>query len=208
VCGVVDVSCTDALIERTPMASDDIAASIAQAARSLHETQSLDDSLVWTLDKIQYELGEGPCVESLRAAPVVAAPHLRHDQRWPSYVPRAVRAGLQSQLAIRLYLDDTGVLGGLNLYSTRSPDIDPEARSSADLFAAHAAIALGSASDRHHLNEALQTRKVVGQAIGIVMERYKLSEDRAFDFLVRASSQGNVRLRDVAQKLVDQGNDR
>jgi GAF domain-containing protein len=228
------------------MASNhDIAASIAQAARSIHETQSLDESLqriaevaratlpgfdevgistvdrrsrvetraatgdlVWTLDKLQYDLGEGPCVDSLRDSPVVVAPHLRHDQRWPRYVPRAVEVGLQSQLALRLYLDDTGVLGGLNLYSTTSPEIDPDAPALADLFASHAAIALGNAYDRHHLNEALQTRKVIGQAIGILMERYDLNEDRAFQFLVRASSQANLKLRDVAQELVDKGNAR
>src|SRR3954451_17196629 len=162
--------------------------------------------LVWDLDKLQYDLGEGPCVETLRDADVVVAPHLRHDQRWPRYVPQAVRAGLRSQLAVKLYLDDEGTLGGLNLYSTTSDDIDPEAEPLADLFAAHAAIALGHASERENLNQALHSRKVIGQAIGMIMERYQLDEDRAFAFLIRASSHGNIKLRDVAQAMVDDRN--
>jgi AmiR/NasT family two-component response regulator len=54
----------------------------------------------------------------------------------------------------------------------------------------------------------LQARKVIGQAIGIVMERYQMNEDRAFSFLVRASSHGNIKLRDIAQELVEQRNTR
>jgi AmiR/NasT family two-component response regulator len=78
----------------------------------------------------------------------------------------------------------------------------------ADLFATHAAIALGHAEERENLNQALQSRKVIGQAIGILMERYQLTEDRAFSFLVRASSHGNIKLRDVAAELVDEANKR
>ena len=154
----------------------------------------------------QYELGEGPCVDTLRDAEVVAAPCIRHDQRWPRYVPAAVQLGLRSQLAVRLYLDDDGVLGGLNLYSTTSDEVDPEAEATAELFAAHAAIALHNARERDNLNEALRSRKVIGQALGILMERYQMDEDRAFAFLVRASSHSNIKLRDIAQELVDQRN--
>jgi AmiR/NasT family two-component response regulator len=103
-----------------------------------------------------------------------------------------------------LYLDNEGTLGGINFYSTESEDLHPEAEALADLFAAHSAIALGHARERETLNEALHTRKVIGQAIGIIMERYHMNEDRAFAFLVRASSQGNIKLRDIAQELVNQ----
>lgn len=170
------------------------------------ETQAHEGDLVRRLDEIQYGLGEGPCVDTLRGAPVVSAPSLRHDQRWPRYVPEAVNLGVQSQLAVRLYLDDEGTLGGINLYSTTSPDVSDDAKAIAQLFATHAAIALGHAQERNHLNEALQTRTIIGQAIGIVMERYEIDEDRAFAFLVRASSTGNIKLRAVAQQLVNEGN--
>ncbi|MFL6131362.1 MAG: GAF and ANTAR domain-containing protein [Nocardioidaceae bacterium] len=172
------------------------------------ETRAATGGLVWDLDKLQYELGEGPCVETLRDADVVVAPRIRHDQRWPRFVPKAVELGLRSQLAVKLYLDTEGTLGGLNLYSTTNEDIDPDAEPLADLFAAHAAIALGHVRERENLNDALHSRKVIGQAIGMVMERYQLTEDRAFAFLVRASSHSNIKLRDIAQEIVDQANRR
>jgi GAF domain-containing protein len=172
------------------------------------ETKAATGDLVWRLDKLQYELGEGPCVETLHDRIIVEAPDVRHDQRWPRYVPRAVAEGLRAQLALKLYLDDEGTLGGLNIYSTTCEDIDPEAVHMAELFAAQAAIALGYAKERENLNEALHSRKVIGQAIGLVMERYQLTEDRAFAFLVRASSHSNIKLRDIAQTMVDKANGR
>lgn len=168
------------------------------------ETRAATGDLVHKLDFLQYELGEGPCVDTLRDAHVVVAPRLQHDQRWPRYIPAAVQMGLRSQLEVRLYLDEGGTLGGLNLYSTTSDEIDEEAEATAELFAAHAAIALSSAHERETLNEALRNRKVIGQAIGILMERYKIGEDRTFAFLVRASNHGNIKVRDIAQDLVNQ----
>jgi GAF domain-containing protein len=142
----------------------------------------------------------------MRETTVVAVPRARTDQRWPRYLPEAVRAGLRSQLAVRLFLDDRGTMGGLNLYSTTQETLDPDAEGIADLFAAHAAIALGRAREIANLHEALHSRKLIGQAIGVLMERYGVDEDHAFSFLVRASSHDNVKLRDVAQHLVDEAN--
>jgi GAF domain-containing protein len=170
------------------------------------ETQVATGDLVWELDRLQYGLSEGPCVDTLHQAEVVLAPRIRLEARWPRYVPEAVRLGLKAQLAVKLYLDERGTLGGLNLYSTSQEDIEPDAEGMADLFAAHAAIALGHVSERENLNKALQSRKVIGQAIGILMERHRMSEDRAFSFLVRASSHGNIKLSTVAQQLVDESN--
>lgn len=169
-------------------------------------TRAATGDLVLHLDHMQYSLGEGPCVDTLRESPVVSVPDMKQEQRWPRYVPAAVEAGLRSQLAVRLYLDDEGTLGGLNFYSTTSDEIHPEAEPTAELFAAHAAIALSHAHERETLNEALQSRKVIGQAMGILMERYEMNEDRAFAFLVRASSHSNIKLRDIAEALVSQRN--
>jgi len=169
------------------------------------ETRAATDDKVLALDTLQYALREGPCYETLRESQgIVVAPHLRHDQRWPHYVPRAVEEqGLRSQVAVRLFLDKEGVLGGLNLYSTSDEEIDPEVESMAEVFAAHAAVALGRARQVGDLQEALVSSRTIGTAIGIVMERYQLDRDRAFAFLARASSQGNIKLRDVAQEVVD-----
>jgi GAF domain-containing protein len=165
------------------------------------ETRSGTGQLVWELDTLQYELREGPCYEAIRAGRNVVAEHVCHDQRWPRYTPRAAELGLRAQLGLHLY-DDGRTIGGLNLYSTESGAIDSDAVHAAELFATHASIALGHTQEQQQLNEALATRKVIGQAIGIIMERFRIDEDRALQFLVRASSTSNIKLRDVAQELV------
>ena len=66
------------------------------------------------------------------------------------------------------------------------------------------AIALGHVREVGQLRDALSTRKVIGQAIGVIMERYGMGEDRAFQYLIRASSTSNTKLRDVALEVVGQ----
>ena len=165
------------------------------------ETEAGTDQLAWELDGVQYELGEGPCVQAVEEEPVVVVENLRHEHRWPRYVPAALERGLRSQLAVRLFSDNQHI-AGLNLYSTERDDVDVSSEETARLFATHAAIILGHAQQEDHLTQALQTRKIIGQAIGIVMERYRIDSDRAFQFLIRASSTSNVKLRDVAEEVV------
>lgn len=167
------------------------------------ETRSASSELVETLDALQYEAGEGPCFDAFTHALLVTAPHLRHEQRWPVYVPRAARAGVTAQMA--LPLTDAGhVRGALNLYSTTGEGIHPEAVDTATLFATHVALALGWARTQETLGTALETRKMIGQAVGLLMERYQINEEQAFAFLARVSSTGNIKLRDVAHELVTQ----
>jgi AmiR/NasT family two-component response regulator len=74
----------------------------------------------------------------------------------------------------------------------------------AALFAAHAGLALGRAQREDQLRTALASRQLIGQAVGIIMERYRMDETRAFDYLARVSSHGNIKLREVAREVVDQ----
>jgi GAF domain-containing protein len=178
---------------------------IATLRKGRVETRALTGDLVLRLDEIQYGLREGPCSAALQGTDAVSVSSLRVEQRWPRYVPQARAAGVRSQMAVKLYLDQDA-LGGINFYSTTSDDVSHDAQALARLFATHAAIALGHAHERQTLNEALQTRQVIGEAIGILMERYEMNEDRAFAFLIRASSHTNIKLRAVAQGLVDERN--
>ncbi|NYJ01841.1 transcriptional regulator with GAF, ATPase, and Fis domain [Nocardioides thalensis] len=169
------------------------------------ETLAGTDQLVWDLDSVQYDLNEGPCVSSVKDDPVVVVEHARQEQRWPRYMPRAVEAGLRAQLALRLYTDED-TIGGLNLYSTESETVSSDTVQMAELFAAHATIALNRTRYEHQLNEALASRKAIGQAIGLIMQRYQIDEDRAFHFLVRASSSSNLKLRVIADELISSAN--
>jgi GAF domain-containing protein len=171
------------------------------------ETLAASGALVRELDELQYRLGEGPCVYAIETESVVTVNHLRHDQRWPRFVPAAVDLGLRSQMGLQLKTDDHA-RAGLNLYSTQDDVIDPDVQHLAELFAAHAALALGYVRRDEELHSALATRKMIGQAIGIVMERYGVDQDQAFGYLRRVSSTTNIKLRDVAADLVERADHR
>jgi len=172
------------------------------------ETKAVTDSFARELDALQYSVDEGPCLSAIREVTLVAVPDLREERRWPRYLPGAISAGVRAQMSVRLTVDDEHTIGGLNLYSTSRDGRATDAEEMVESFAAHASIALHQARELANLREALTSRAVIGQAIGIIMERYQLSEDRAFAYLVRASSHANVKLRQIAQGLVDENNAR
>lgn len=166
-------------------------------------TMVASDDLVWELDAVQYGLDQGPCVDAVRGEqPVVRLEHAGQDPRWPQYLPGAVARGLRSQLSVRLWTGEQA-LGGINFYSTVSDTIDSQASDIAELLAAQASIALSHAQQAQQLQEAVATRQVIGQAVGIVMERYGISHHAAFEYLARESQVSNTKLRVLAQELVD-----
>ena len=154
------------------------------------------------LDSLQHSLWEGPCVDALQDEAVVEAPHIQQDTRWPHYVAAATPLGLRSQLAVHLYADDDGTVGGLNIYSTVSDDLDPEAVDLAVLLAIYGAVALGRASADEALIEKLGAEGVISQAVQVVMAQYGVGEGRAFEVLVRGSADTQRTLRAVAAAIV------
>ena len=169
--------------------------------------------LATDLDERQYERGHGPCLHAARTGEVTEIPDTRADDRWPDYLPRAVERGNLSSLSIPLAIDpDERVTGALNIYARRPDAFDEASRSVATRFAPYAAVATGnlyayqSARDMaENLQAALESRAVIDQAKGILMERYKLTADQAFQLLARASMTTNRKLRDVADHLVRTG---
>ncbi len=168
-------------------------------------TAAATDDLVRELDRVQYELREGPCVETITPpeADRVELPDARHDARWHDYLPQALQLGLRSQFALRLAVDNRTV-GGLNMYSTSSDELDEETLALAPLFATHATLAIGHARQVDNLYKALDSRQVIGQAVGITMVQFGLSSDAAFRYLVRLSATSERKLRDVAAEVVAQ----
>jgi transcriptional regulator with GAF, ATPase, and Fis domain len=170
-------------------------------------TMAATSSLVQDLDSLQYKIGEGPCLSALRDQKPILAQRLNEEQRWPRYTPRAVEAGIRSQMGVPLAADEE-VLGSLNFYSTVRDTIDPEAYHRASLFATHAALALGYARRLEAMHASAQTHRLIGQAIGMLVERFEINDDRAFYYLLRVASAGGLELRQVAREVVDQGNRR
>jgi hypothetical protein len=169
------------------------------------ETVAATDQFVIALDELQYEVREGPCLEAIRSCPVVRIDDAKTESRWPAFIPRAVDLGLRSQLGLRLYVEDE-TLGGINIYATEDEVFDDETQDMAELFAAQCAVVLGRAQSTENLYTALGTRKMIGQAIGLVMERHQMDEDAAFLYLTKVSQASNVKLRDVAAELVREAN--
>jgi hypothetical protein len=158
------------------------------------------------VDAAQYELQEGPCYEAAVEAAHVTAPHLAEDDRWPRYAREAVSAGIQAQAGIRLF-DAKASNGALNLYADH-PGAFQDLDALTELFSHQAAMALDYARHISQLEEAVRSRQLIGQAVGVVMERYDLDDARSFGFLVRLSSTQNVKLRLVAERLVEEVKER
>ena len=164
------------------------------------ETFAPTDQMLLDVDAAQYELQEGPCYEAASDTVHVISPHLAEDPRFPRYAPVAVAHGIQAQAGIRLF-DARKSNGALNLYS-ELPGAFEDLDSLRELFAHQSAVALAYARQVSDLQTAIQSRQVIGQAVGIVMERYDLDDARAFGFLTRLSSHENVKLRTIAEQLV------
>lgn len=164
------------------------------------ETVAPTDDLLRDVDAQQSELREGPCYEAATDTVHITAPNLAADQRFPRFGQVAVAAGIRSQAGIRLFETPTSQ-GALNLYSGRVGAFE-DLRTVNELFAHQSAMALAYAREIDSLEQAVRTRKTIGQALGIVMERYDLTDERAFAFLTRLSQHRNVKLRLVAQEIV------
>jgi transcriptional regulator with GAF, ATPase, and Fis domain len=165
------------------------------------DTPAASEPLVNQLDGWQYELREGPCVDAVFVDDVYVIEDMKSEQRWPNWAPKAASLGVQSVLSVRLATPND-VVGGLNLYSRSLYAYDEDQILTASIYAAHAANAIAATGQIGGLNSALQTRHKIGIAQGLLMQRYDLDEDQAFQFLARISQETNVKLHDVAAKVI------
>ena len=124
------------------------------------------------------------------------------DPRWPRWSELVSDLGIHSVLHLPLMVGDR-IGGVLSVYSTTPAAFTDDDEAVAHILARHAAVAVASAREEENLAHAVDARKLIGQAMGILMERFDLDEDRAFEVLKRYSQDGNIKLREVAQQLVD-----
>ncbi len=154
-------------------------------------------------DALQYELQDGPGIDAVWEHEMLHSPDLANDERWPSWGPRVVEdLGVRTILCIQLFTDDDKV-GVLNLYSKQPYGFTEDSdRYEAQALAAHVAVALVAALEIQHLHAAVMSRTVIGQAEGILMERFDIDAARAFEVLKRISSRTNTKLHAVANEVV------
>jgi GAF domain-containing protein len=188
-------------------------ASVTVLLRDEPSTVASTGRLALDLDETQYDRGQGPCLHAARTGELTEISDTRTDSRWRDYSPRAAEAGNLSSLSVPLAVDkDEQVSGALNLYAREPDAFDEDSRSAAQAFGAYAAVATGNLyayqsvrSMADNLQIALQSRAVIDQAKGILMERLRLTPDQAFQLLAQASMGANLKVRDVAEQLVHTG---
>jgi GAF domain-containing protein len=168
------------------------------------------DQVVEQIDALQRDSGEGPCLDAIAQRVMVYGEDLQTDERWPNFGPDAAGQGIRSVLALPLTTHDT--VGAVNLYARYPGAFGVVDRAKAVILASLASVAVNAAHSLEdeerrveNLHSALGSREVIGQAQGILMERERISADQAFDVLRRASQYLNIKLREVAQTLVDTG---
>jgi GAF domain-containing protein len=191
-----------AAAETVPGAED--ASITAVVGRRKVQTTAATGALPRAVDQAQYETGQGPCLESLYEQETLRLSDMRAERRWPDFAGRANELGMASMLAVQLYVEGDN-LGALNLHSRQLDAFTDESEQVALMFAAHAAVALAGARAEEQMQKAVNSRDLIGQAKGILMERYKISSQEAFRLLVVASQSTNIKLFDVAEFLTRTG---
>jgi GAF domain-containing protein len=174
------------------------------------ESTAHTDPLVLELDELQRRFGEGPCLDAVTHGVTLYADELSDDPRWSEFGPEAMARGIRSVLAVPLLGD--GTLGALNLYARFRQAFGVVDRARGLLLAAMGGLAASAARTHEdearraeNLQAALVTRELIGQAQGILIERERITADQAFGILRQASQHLNIKLREVAQNLVDTG---
>lgn len=172
-------------------------------------TPAATSDLPRAVDALQYEAGEGPCLDAITGHDIFVTGDLAGEtDRWPDFGPRAAQeTGVRSILAFRLFVSED-TLGALNFYSQRRDAFGAEQRSAGSLLAAHAALAMAQAREQEQLGTlrtALNSNRMIGAAVGILMVQHGITQARAFDLLRDVSQHANRKLRSIADEVVATG---
>ena len=158
------------------------------------------------LDDVQERFREGPCLDAAIEDVVTRSNDLSEDERWPRFAKSAIAAGVHGMLSFRLYTHNSR-MGALNLFAGRRGVFTAEVEVLAAMLATQAAIALIADDKDLQFRSALASRDMIGQAKGMIMERFNVDANRAFELLKRLSQDSNIRLTDVAAELIARGTD-
>jgi GAF domain-containing protein len=175
--------------------------SLIQGRRVIAEVPT--DPIVAKLDDLQSEIGDGPCFTALREHYTVHIADMTTDTRWPQFARQATELGVRSLLSFQLFVRSEN-LGALNLYAGEPGVFSDDSIDVGTILAQHAAVALMGATAETQFQTALASRDLIGQAKGLLMHRDNLTGLQAFNLLVRASKETNVKLVEVARWLVEE----
>lgn len=183
--------------------AEEASISLAQRGRRVVSAAVTSD-VPRRFDDLQQQTRQGPCLDAMYEHETVRVDDLAGETRWPELARRADEVGMASMLCLQLFVegDDLGVL---NLMARRPAAFTDESERIGLMYASHAAVAIAQAGKVSHLGAALVNRDVIGQAKGVLMERYKITPDRAFALLTKVSQDTNRKLLEVAEYLTVTG---
>ncbi len=166
------------------------------------ESLSGTSELIYKLDRLQEQFKEGPCLDAAVNDLVVRTEDFQTESRWPQYSRGVCELGVRSSISFKLYTGER-TAGALNVFSRKPHSFGADAEVIGSILAAHAAAAILASRDSQQLQAALLSRDLIGQAKGILMERFSIDAVGAFEMLRKLSQQMNVRLYEIAQRVVD-----
>ena len=171
-------------------------------------TYGTTDERINPADQAQYDAGRGPCVDAIKTGEMQYFDGTTDQPRWRQFAEVAGDHEIYSVFSLPLKIDGEAV-GAINLYSRERDALRPGHREEGSLFAAQAAVTLANAqafldkeAQVEQLEEALETRTMIGQATGLLMAQEGVSSDEAFQKLVSLSQTSNTKLREIAQRYV------
>jgi GAF domain-containing protein len=176
------------------------------AGADLFRSVAATSQLALDIDAIQEQFREGPCVDAATGNSIVVSNDLREDVRWPRFTEAAVALGVHSLMSFQLYTHNAR-MGALNLFALKPQVFTAEFEAIGAMLATHAAIALIADDVRLQFQSALASRDVIGQAKGMIMERFNVDAIRAFELLTKLSQDSNKRVAEIAEELVSRGSD-
>lgn len=172
-------------------------------------TAIFTDSASPEIDQAQYDTGEGPCIDAFEEMRITVVDLTIEDGKWPDFRRAAAAHGVLSTISFPLVVAKTSI-GAMNLYSRQGRAFGEADADRGTLYASQAAIVLANAQaywDARELSmrlgDAMSHRAVIEQAKGILMGVQRCDADEAFQILVQASQRENVKLRTIAQRIVD-----
>ena len=196
----------DAVVQFALQALNCTYAGVALSTRGARpEIAAVTDPVVAEVYELQIGNQSGPLVTAMRERQPVLIRDTNADDRWPQWAEKVASLGVRSVLDVPLATGNvrSPTVGVLGLYSPDADAFDADDEAVAHILARHASVALASARHEVTMAQAIDARKLVGQAMGILMERFDIDADRAFAVLKRYSQDTNTKLRDVAQQLID-----
>lgn len=165
------------------------------------KTVAATDPLAVRADLLQYELGEGPCVQAAFEDGVKVSQDLHHEPQWPVWAAGAAELGVQSVLSVHLYTAQDS-MGALNLYSRTPRVYDSRDLETAYFMGSTTSLTLANHRNAENLWAAIDARHRIGTAQGILIGKYDLTVDQSFAFLTRLSSHHEQKMAVIATRII------